>query len=141
MIFVRLQISQRASFGKCVKCVALQMCSRVLGIVSLALLDDPDSLSTNRCVNGFSQRGRSYSWSPKAVGARSPDAAAASLQRTCVDNTSKYDCRYTVSVLLLMILSLSGGCFFFHSLEHPFCTRILSPARARQVSLAKTGRQ
>ena len=52
----------------------------VLGIVSPALPDDPDSLSTNPSVKGWSHSERSCSRSPEAVGARSSDAASASLR-------------------------------------------------------------
>ena len=43
-------------------------------------LDDPSFPSTSRSVNGVSQSGISCSRSPEAVGARSLDAASASLR-------------------------------------------------------------
>ena len=64
----------------------LRICSRicggsVLGFVSPALPDDPDSPSTSRSVNGSSQPGGSCFRSPEAVGVRGPpDAASASLR-------------------------------------------------------------
>ena len=52
-----------------------------MGIVSPALQDGPDSLSTCLSVNGFIQSTITFSRSPEAVGVRSPDAASASNRR------------------------------------------------------------
>ena len=99
----------------------------VLGIVSPALPDDPDSHSTSPSVKGLSQSGLCCSRSPEDAGVRSPDALSALLRELASTITPGTTTGFTMFRLAIGDFAMFSvdvrDCPSFHSREYPFSSQ------------------